>query len=79
MSELRFYTGRGHAEPKAADRLPTADPTALRGPQGYRATDRTAAAVRELGVTDYAVDHPGTQRRSVVRRPPRWPRHFPRP
>ncbi|WP_133510526.1 AAA family ATPase [Candidatus Thiosymbion oneisti] len=63
MSELRFYTGRGHAEPKAADRLPTVDPAALRAPQGYRATDRTAAAVEvalTLGMPLLVTGEPGS-------------------
>jgi MoxR-like ATPase len=42
---FRFHTGRGYREPKAGDALPTVDPSALRRPEGYRATARTAAAV----------------------------------
>ncbi len=63
MSELRLYTGRGHRDPRAADRLPTVDPATLRTPQGYRATARTAAAVEvalTLGMPLLITGEPGS-------------------
>jgi len=45
MPITSFYQGRGRAEPKRADALPTVNPQALRRPDDYRATPQLAAAV----------------------------------
>jgi len=63
MSELHLYTGLGHRDPRAGDRLPTVDPTALRAPEDYRATTRTAAAVEvalTLGMPLLVTGEPGS-------------------